>query len=74
MANRVKFTAGMTAWIALELPEDIEDRIIPNAVKIVNQQVTQGKLAVSEKQIAGIHGAIGQHRKLGCASWTPHVA
>ena len=60
VAVRMKFTAGVAAWIDLKLPEDIEDWIVPYSVKVINQQVTQGKLAISEKEITGICSAIGQ--------------
>jgi len=60
VAGRVEFTAGVATWVPFELPEDIENRIVPYCLKIIDQQVTQAKLTVSEKEITGIRGAIRQ--------------
>ena len=73
VACRAEFTVGVAAWIAFELSEDIKYRIVPYCFKIVNQQITEVKFPVSEKEITGIRSAIRHDRKLGGPCRTPHM-
>ena len=73
VAGRVEFTASFSTRVAFELSEDIENGIVPYCLKIVNQQVTQGKLPVSEEEITRIRSAIRQDRKLGGSRRAPHM-
>ena len=48
VAGRVEFTPDAATSVPFKLPEEIEDGIAPYGIKIINQQVTEGKLPVPE--------------------------